>query len=77
MLNLTIELFGHQMNVIEAGIRTEGLEQMALRYFGPGGVFEKKDKSKFFNNPSRCVKKSKMNNMQKKVCGNLESHLLI
>ena len=39
MLNLTVDLFGSSMNLLEVGGRIEGMEYLMERYFGPMGVF--------------------------------------
>jgi hypothetical protein len=46
-LNLTMNLFGQSLNLLEVGGRAQGMEQMLERYFGPGKEFEaamKRDK---------------------------------
>lgn len=41
MTNLTIDLFGHSVNLFEIGGRVEGLEYFLESYFGPEGYFGK------------------------------------
>jgi hypothetical protein len=40
-LNLTMDVFGQSVNLLEIGGRAQGLEQVLERYFGPGGDFDK------------------------------------
>jgi hypothetical protein len=39
MLNLTIDLFGQSVNLLEFGGRAEGVERLAEKFFGPNGHF--------------------------------------
>jgi len=39
MLNLTFDLFGESVNLLEVGGRVEGLERLVENYFGPKGYF--------------------------------------
>ncbi|VDI44373.1 Hypothetical predicted protein [Mytilus galloprovincialis] len=41
MTNLTVDLFGHSVNLFEFGGRVEGLEYFLESYFGPEGYFGK------------------------------------
>ncbi|PSN46112.1 hypothetical protein C0J52_17248 [Blattella germanica] len=38
-LNLTLDVFGETLNVLEVGARAEGFEQVVESMFGPGGYF--------------------------------------
>ncbi|KAI9556281.1 hypothetical protein GHT06_018855 [Daphnia sinensis] len=38
-LNLTLDLFGESVNLIELGARLEGFESLVESFFGPGGYF--------------------------------------
>jgi len=38
--NLTIDMFGQSVNLLEFGGRAQGLETVIERYFGPGNDFE-------------------------------------
>ena len=44
-LNLTVDLFGSSLNLLEAGGRLEGLNYLLETYLGPYGVFGDKDKT--------------------------------
>lgn len=68
MVNLTVDVLGHSVNLLEAGARTQGMERLIMNYFASDKIPDKKAKSENFNNPSRCVKKTKMNSMNEKVC---------
>jgi len=39
--NLTVDMFGESVNLLEVGGRAQGLEEILERYFGPGKEFEK------------------------------------
>jgi hypothetical protein len=39
MVNLTVDLFGHSVNLFEIGGRVEGLEKILADNFGPKGYF--------------------------------------
>ena len=39
MVNLTVDLFGHSVNLFELGGRVEGLEYFMESFFGPNGYF--------------------------------------
>jgi hypothetical protein len=39
MANLTVDLFGQSVNLLEVGGRAEGLEYLLESYFGPQGVY--------------------------------------
>ncbi|XP_056009974.1 uncharacterized protein LOC125679922 [Ostrea edulis] len=46
MTNLTVDLFGRSVNILEIGGRIEGLEFFLESYFGPNGYFTEKDVKK-------------------------------
>ena len=46
MLNLTVDLFGSSINLLEVGGRIEGMEHLLERYFGPMGVFGRENLKK-------------------------------
>ncbi|XP_056021701.1 uncharacterized protein LOC130054813 [Ostrea edulis] len=46
MANLTVDLFGRSVNILEIGGRVEGLEFFLESYFGPNGYFTEKDVKK-------------------------------
>lgn len=39
MVNLTLDLFGQSVNLLELGARIEGFESLVESFFGPNGVF--------------------------------------
>ena len=39
MVNLTVNLFGESLNLLEVGARAEGFENMIEDFFGPDGYF--------------------------------------
>ncbi|CAG5119505.1 unnamed protein product, partial [Candidula unifasciata] len=65
MVNLTVDILGHSVNLFEIGGRIQGLETLIQNYFGADGVFKGGEKQKN-NVPSRCVKQEKMDSMKKK-----------
>jgi hypothetical protein len=65
MANLTVDVLGHTVNLLEFGGRIQGLETMLQNYFGADGVFKGGEKPKD-NVQSRCVKQEKMDNIKKK-----------
>jgi len=40
-LNLTVDLFGHSINMFEMGGRVEGMDYFMEQFFGPDGYFSK------------------------------------
>lgn len=42
-LNLTVDMFGQSVNLLEVGGRAQGMEQLLEKYFGPGGEYEKEN----------------------------------
>lgn len=66
MVNLTVDILGHSVNLFEIGGRIQGLETLLQNYFGANGVFKGGEKQKD-SVPSRCVKQDKMDSMKKKV----------
>lgn len=39
MFNLTVDMFGHSVNLLELGMRMDGIESYLLKLFGPNGYF--------------------------------------
>ena len=46
MVNLTIDMFGQSVNLLEMGGRMQGMEQMLEKFFGPGGEMHEGDREK-------------------------------
>lgn len=44
MVNVTVDMFGNSINLLEIGGRVQGLEKIVEKFFGPNGYFTKKDK---------------------------------
>jgi len=40
-VNLTVDMFGQSVNLMEVGGRAQGMEQVMEKYFGPGSEFDK------------------------------------
>lgn len=40
-VNLTVDLFGHSINLLDFGGRVEGLDNVLEHFFGPNGYFSK------------------------------------
>lgn len=43
MVNVSVDLFGNSVNLIELGGRVQGVEKIVERFFGPEGYFSKKN----------------------------------
>ncbi|KAL5015760.1 hypothetical protein ScPMuIL_005349 [Solemya velum] len=68
MANLTIDIFGNSLNLLEVGGRMEGLEYLLESYFGPSGYFsDSKDTGENPEPPSHSKisgqKMNRINNM--------------
>ena len=50
MLNLTIDMFGDSVNLVELGGRVQGLEKIVEKFFGPNGYFGKKNVQELMDN---------------------------
>ncbi|XP_062611985.1 uncharacterized protein LOC134273791, partial [Saccostrea cucullata] len=61
MANLTVDLFGKSVNILEVGGRVEGLEYFLESYFGPNGYFTEKDVKKATTQIIKGVDTKKMN----------------
>ncbi|XP_064626174.1 apolipophorins-like [Lineus longissimus] len=62
MFNLTVDLFGKSVNLMEFGGRAEGLEHMVEKYFGPNGYFSDSNvKDVLKKRGKRSVSDDKMN----------------
>ncbi|XP_075230090.1 retinoid- and fatty-acid binding glycoprotein apolipophorin [Lycorma delicatula] len=48
-LNLTSQIFGHAFNVLELNLRTENLDYIFEKYFGPKGYFPSHETEDFIN----------------------------
>lgn len=69
MANLTIDMFGHSVNLLEVGGRVEGLEHLLEEYFGPTGIYtmeDGEDDSVPEKSTSRNVKMAKLNKIDEK-----------
>ena len=65
MLNLTVDMMGQSVNLLEVGGRVQGLETLLQEYLASSSLFQdKKDKS---SSPSNCVRQEKMDDMKKEV----------
>lgn len=50
MLNVTMEMFGNSINLVEFGGRVQGLEKIVEKFFGPNGYFSKKNTQQLMDN---------------------------
>lgn len=70
MANLTIDIFGNSLNLLEVGGRMEGLEYLLESYFGPSGYFS--DSSDAEEMPAATshskISGPKMNRIKDRVC---------
>lgn len=67
MLNLTVDVFGHAVNLIEIGGRVEGLEYFLETYFGPGGYFGNNAPPSPRLARNRAIRSDKIESASKKV----------
>ena len=74
MLNLTVDVLGESINLLEVGGRVQGLEDMIQKYFS-SSIFADKNKQES-DSPSRCLNKQKMKNMKEKVGAMFSSFFL-
>jgi len=49
-LNLTVDVFGQSVNLLEVGGRTQGLEEVLEKYFGPDSDISKRDRRAVVSN---------------------------
>ena len=49
-LNLTLDMFGETVNILDIGVRAKGIEQIMENLFGPGGYFPDGTVSKMLKN---------------------------
>ena len=66
MVNITVDLFGQSMNLLEVGGRVEGLEYLLESYFGPEGFFKEQADTKGYAD-TKTIKKEKMERQKKLV----------
>lgn len=50
MLNVTVEMFGDSINLVEFGGRVQGLEKIVEKFFGPNGYFSKQNTKELMDN---------------------------
>lgn len=50
MLNVTVEMFGSSVNLVEFGGRVQGLEKIVEKFFGPNGYFSKENAKELMDN---------------------------
>ena len=67
MTNLTVDLFGHSINIFEVGGRVEGLEYFLESYFGPNGYFRDRDVKKASKQIVKGIDSKKMNKIEGQV----------
>ena len=67
MMNLTIDLFGHSVNLLEVGGRVEGMERLLETFFGPKGYFPDNSISKTLKKTERSFNEALMNEKDRQV----------
>lgn len=67
MANLTVDLFGRSVNILEIGGRVEGLEFFLESYFGPNGYFTEKDVKKATSQVVKGIDAKKMKKIDSQV----------
>ena len=70
MMNLTVDLFGHSVNLLEVGGRVEGMEQMLETFFGPNGYFPEKNVMRTLRREKRQVADHKLDRVDRTVSTN-------
>ena len=50
MLNVTTQMFGNSINLVEFGGRVQGLEKIVEKFFGPNGYFSQKNAKQLMDN---------------------------
>jgi len=65
--NLTVDLFGHSVNLLEFGGRVEGLEYLLESYFGPNGYFGDNSNDVATEQAVRGISSRKMKNIDRQV----------
>jgi len=50
MLNVTVDMFGNSINLVELGGRVQGLERIVEKFFGPNGYFGQKETPELMDN---------------------------
>ena len=68
MANLTVDLFGQSVNLLEIGGRIEGLEYFMETYFGPNGYFAEKTVKEATKQVVKGIDARKMKNIDRQVC---------
>ena len=71
MANLTVDLFGQSVNLLEIGGRIEGLEYFMETYFGPNGYFAEKTVKEATKQVVKGIDARKMKNIDRQVCDHI------
>lgn len=67
MTNITFDLFGHSVNLLEIGGRMEGLEYFLESYFGPNGYFQENDVKEVTKQNIKGISNTKMEDIDRQV----------
>lgn len=67
MTNITFDLFGHSVNLLEIGGRVEGLEYFLESYFGPNGYFQEKNEKETTKQALKGISDTKMEDIDRQV----------
>jgi len=74
MMNLTVDMFGHSVNLLEFGGRVEGMEKLLESLFGPDGYFPDNPVSSALKRQKRAAfKPQKLNRLQDTFDANVEN----
>ncbi|XP_063427202.1 apolipophorins-like [Mytilus trossulus] len=65
MTNITFDLFGHSVNLLEIGGRMEGLEYFLESYFGPNGYFQENDVKEVTKQNIKGISNTKMEDIDR------------
>lgn len=66
--NLTVDLFGHSVNILEVGGRLEGLDYFLEFFLGPSGYFTDSDISVATHHLTKNPSLQKLRDIGRKVC---------
>ncbi|CAG2211156.1 unnamed protein product [Mytilus edulis] len=65
MTNITFDLFGRSVNLLEIGGRMEGLEYFLESYFGPNGYFQENDVKEVTKQNIKGISNTKMEDIDR------------
>lgn len=67
-VNVTVDMFGNSINLLEVGGRVQGLEKIVEKFFGPNGYFSKKDTKELMDNKRQTASANYISPFDNAVC---------